>query len=257
MRTPDQWLRVLHEIADQGDAIALRLFRAARLRVDEKADGSPVTEADQAIESAARKAMTRHASEAGILGEEQGDTVGSAPTRLIVDPIDATRNFIRGIPIFATLLAIEENSQIVAGVVSAPALGIRWHAARGNGAWSGSRPLRVSQVGTLSRAQLFHGNIHAPSEGREPNGLWDLAGLVERTRGFGDFYQHALVAQGSGEIAVDPRVSPWDVASLQILVEEAGGRATTLSGERTIYGGSLVTSNGLLHDECLRLLTPG
>ncbi len=254
MTPPSDWLPWLGEVADAADAIALRLFRTGSLRVEKKSDLSPVSEADRGIEAMARE---RAASRSlGVLGEEEGES-GSGSRRLIIDPIDATRNFVRGIPIFATLLAIEENGEIVAGLASAPALGARWSAARGAGAWSGGRRLAVSGVRDLRSAQLFHGDLGGRDEPHPPPGMAELLGRVQRARGFGDFYQHMLVAEGAGELGVDPEVKTWDVAALQVIVEEAGGRATTLDGERSVHGGSLVTSNGLLHDEALGILAGG
>ena len=248
---PADWLPWLGEVADSADAIALRLFRTGNLRVEAKPDLSPVSDADRGIEAMAR---TRAASKSlGVLGEEEGES-GPGGRRLIIDPIDATRNFVRGIPIFATLLAIEEEGEIVAGLVSAPALGARWWAARGGGAWSGARRLTVSSVGDLGLAQVFHGDLGGRDEPPPPAAMAGLLARVQRARGFGDFYQHTLVAEGAGELGVDPEVKPWDVAALQVIVEEAGGRATTLGGARSVYGGSLVTSNGRLHDECLGIL---
>jgi histidinol-phosphatase len=249
-----RWLSLLHEIADQADAIALRHFLARGLRVDVKDDASPVTDADRGIEAAARATARARHPELGVVGEEAGATAGAADARLIIDPIDGTRNFVRGIPVFATLLAIEERGAVVAGVVSAPALGRRWHAARGAGAFAGDRRLAVSSVTRLESAQLFHGSVGGLAEGNPLPALLGLAQRVGRTRGFGDFYQHVLVAEGAGEIAVDPAVKPWDIAALLVLVEEAGGRCTSLTGERTIYGGSLVSTNGALHDAALREL---
>lgn len=253
MLTPLEWIRFLTEIADEADAIALRLFRIGTLKVQVKPDSSPVSEADQEIEATARGLVARHHPELGILGEEEGET-GSRDRRLILDPIDGTRNFVRGIPVFATLLAIEVEGEVVAGLVSAPALGQRWHAARGAGAWNRDRRLKVSPISEWSEAQVFHGSLSG-SEAREvPPGLFTLIRQSERSRGYGDFWQHMLVAEGSGEVAVDPKVAPWDIAALQVIVEEAGGRATTLSGERSIYGGSLVSSNRALHDSAIQLL---
>ncbi|HUK63473.1 MAG TPA: inositol monophosphatase family protein, partial [Dongiaceae bacterium] len=165
-------------------------------------------------------------------------------------------NFVRGIPVFATLLAIEHEGEVVAGVVSAPALATRWHAARGLGAFHNGRPVRVSGVAHLGNALLLHGNL-GPGAPAPPPGFMALARHVDCTRGFGDFYQHALVAEGGGEIALDPEANAWDIAALQVLVEEAGGRATTVDGSRSIYGGSLVTSNGLLHARVLDALAGG
>lgn len=249
------WLALLHDIADEADRIALRHFRASGLGVETKADASPVTVADRGIEDAARTLLRSRHPTVAVLGEEQGET-GTGDVRLIIDPIDGTRNFVRGVPVFATLLAVEAAGVIEAGVVSAPALGQRWHAARGAGAWNGRRRLAVSRVTQLERAHLFHGSVGGAGEENPLPGLLPLAGRVERTRGFGDFYQHVLVAEGAGEIAVDPVVQAWDIAPLLLLIEEAGGRATSLAGARTIYGGSLVSSNGLLHATALEALRP-
>jgi histidinol-phosphatase len=253
--SPADWLPLLTELADRADKLARRWFRAAGLRVAEKPDLSPVTEADQAIEAMARKLVRERHPELGVLGEEEGEAAGTAETRLIIDPIDGTRNFVRGIPVFATLLAIETGGEVVAGVVSAPALGARWHAARGSGAFRDGRRIAVSRIESLEHAMLFHGNL-GPGEAGPPPGIAGLIARVERTRGFGDFYQHMLVAEGAGEIAVDPVMHPWDIAALQVIVEEAGGRATSLSGERSTYATSLVTSNGLLQEAILEILRP-
>jgi histidinol-phosphatase len=253
--SPAAWLPFLTELADRADELARRWFRAAGLRVVEKPDLSPVTEADQAIEAMARALLRERHPGLGVLGEEEGEAAGTAAARLIIDPIDGTRNFVRGIPVFATLLAIETAGEVVAGVVSAPALGARWHAARGSGAFRDGRRIRVSRIDSLERALLFHGNL-GPGEAGPPPGIAGLIARVERTRGFGDFYQHMLVAEGAGEIALDPVMHPWDIAALQVIVEEAGGRATSLSGERSIYASSLMTSNGPLHDRALTLLEP-
>jgi histidinol-phosphatase len=248
------WLPLLAEIADRADAIALQYFRSSSLTVDAKADESPVTIADRSIEEAAHDLVARRRPGLGIYGEEFGETAAAEGARLIIDPIDGTRNFVRGIPVFASLLAIEEQGEVVAGLVSAPAMGARWQAARGAGAFSGSRRLRVSAIRDLAQGQVFHGDLSGTAETAPPPGIAALFHRVQRTRGFGDFYQHLLVAEGAGEFAVDPTVKPWDIAALQVIVEEAGGRATTLENVRDIYGGSLATSNGLVHGEALRLL---
>jgi histidinol-phosphatase len=251
---PASWLPFLVELADQADAIALTHFRSASLATDLKADRSPVTVADRGIEDAVRAVVRRRHPAMGVLGEEGGES-GAGPLRLILDPIDGTRNFVRGIPFFATLLAVEDRGEIVAGLASAPALGLRWHAAREAGAWCGTRRLAVSAVATLDRAELFHSSIGGTAEGNPLPALQRLADRVGRTRGFGDFYQHLLVAEGAGEIAVDPRMNPWDIAAVQVIVEEAGGRCTSIGGERSVYAGSLISTNGRLHDETLGVLT--
>jgi histidinol-phosphatase len=252
--SPADWLPFLAELADRADALSLRLFRSAELRVQEKADSSPVTEADRAIEAMARALVVERHPELGVLGEEQGEA-GAARARLVIDPIDGTRNFVRGIPVFATLLAVEIAGEVVAGVVSAPALQARWRAARGAGAFRDDRRLQVSRIRSLADALVLHGNLGS-EEGGPPPGIAHLLAQVGHTRGFGDFYQHMLVAEGAGEIAIDPVMHPWDIAALQVIVEEAGGRATGLGGERSIYATSLVTSNGSIHQAILEILKP-
>lgn len=247
------WLPLLTEIANTADDIALRFFRRTDLSVSTKSNLTPVSEADLAIESATRRIVASRHPELGLLGEEEGAT-GSTSERIILDPIDATRNFVRGIPVFATLAAVEIEGEIVAGLVSAPALGTRWHAERGGGAWSGSRRLAVSQIAAWSEAQVFHGSLGGSERTKWSERVGEISARAHRDRGFGDFWQHMLVAEGAGEIALDPGVSAWDVAPLQVIVEEAGGRATTVEGERTIYGGSLVSSNGAMHELAIAAL---
>jgi histidinol-phosphatase len=250
------WLEMLHEIADEADGIALRHFRRAGLRVDGKADGSPVSEADLAIETMARDRVAKRAPELGVYGEEEGESAPASVsgTRLIIDPIDGTRNFVRGIPVFASLLAIEEEGKIVAGVVSAPALRQRWHAARGAGAFAGARRIHVSNIAELGRAHLFHSDLSGRSEIAPPGRVMALLRSVERTRGFGDFYQHMLVAEGAGEIALDPKMQPWDIAALQVIVEEAGGKATSFTGEHGVHAHTLLSTNGALHEAVVAAL---
>lgn len=253
MPSPADYLELLHRIADLTDPLALGRFRAHDLRVDTKRDQTLVTEADLAVEAAARAELARLHPELAVCGEEEGLDTDRGAGRLWIDPIDATANFVRGIPIFATLLAVEREGEVIAGLVSAPALGTRWSAARGLGAFRNERRMQVSKVANLESAQLFHGSLGG-SETNLPPALLEVLASSKRQRGFGDFYQHVLVAEGAGEIAFDPGVQPWDVAPLLVIVEEAGGRATSLAGERTIYGKSFVTSNGHLHDVVLARL---
>jgi histidinol-phosphatase len=248
------WLELLHEISDAADGIALRHFRRADLRVDDKHDGSPVSEADRAIEKAARELAARRSPGLGVFGEEEGETRAQNGARLIIDPIDGTRNFVRGIPVFASLLAIELDETLVAGMVSAPALRMRWYAAHGMGAFCGPRRLRVSSVSELSKAHLFHGDLSGRVEGRQSAALPSLFACVERTRGFGDFYQHMLVAEGCGDIALDAKMQPWDVAAVKIIVEEAGGKSTSYTGDNSVNAPNLLSTNGHLHDSVLAML---
>jgi histidinol-phosphatase len=246
------WQQLLVELAAAADVIAMRHFRDPALRVETKGNVTPVTRADREIEETARRIVGDRCPGLGVLGEEYGAKEGASGARLIIDPIDATQNFMRGIPIFATLLAIEDRSEIVAGMVSAPALGTCWSATRGGGAFRNGQRLRVSRVARLEQAQLFHAGL--ASMGGRRDAVLALAGRVARSRGFGDFYQDVLVAEGAGDVAVDFGIAPWDIAPLLIIVEEAGGRATSLAGERTIYAGDFLSTNGLLHDAALRAL---
>jgi len=251
--TAGEALSFLVELADHADPIALEWFRSSALRVESKADLTPVTEADRRIEHAVRERCARLHPRLGVFGEELGGE-SRGGSRLIVDPIDGTRNFVRGIPIFATLLALEHEGEIIAGVVSAPALRTRWSAARGAGAFENDRRIRVSQVDRLAEAQLFHGSLAGDEAGDSAARILALARRTARQRGFGDFYQHVLVASGAGEIAFDHGLKPWDVAPLFVLIEEAGGRITGLAGERSLDAKIFATSNGLLHASALELL---
>ncbi len=252
-----RWLGLLNDIADRADEVALRWFGEPRLQVDDKSDGSPVSEADRAIEAMARDLVaTRHPG-LGVLGEEEGDTSSAGAPRLIIDPIDGTRNFVRGIPVFASLLAIEQEGALLAGLVSAPALRARWSASLGGGAFRDGRRLQVSRIDQIASAHLFHSDLSGRAETAPPERLQPLFRRVLRTRGFGDFYQHMLVAEGAGEIAIDPRVKAWDVAAVKIIVDEAGGRATSFGGEDTIHGGTMLSTNGRLHAAVVSALANG
>ncbi|MCC6534973.1 MAG: histidinol-phosphatase [Burkholderiales bacterium] len=252
--TPRAWLGFLQVLAERADAIALHWFGRGDLAVDAKADQTPVTAADLQIERELRS-MARAAHRGlGLIGEEYGTSAASA-TRLIVDPIDGTANFARGIPIFATLLAIEDHGELVAGVVSAPALRARWEAARGAGATRNGRPIRVSAVDRIEQSQVFHGGLAGVERLCELPGMMALLKASKRQRGFGDFYQHVLVAEGAGEVAIDIGLKPWDIAALVVVVEEAGGRAGALDGSHGMHAGSLVSSNAVLHEQALRILT--
>jgi len=249
------WLPLLGEIADRADEIARRLFCSADLHVEEKADRSLVTAADLEIEAAARKLLGERRPELGVLGEEEGERAGTSSARLVIDPIDATYNFARGVPVFATLLAIEAEGEIVAGLVSAPALHTRWHAARGAGAWQGERRLRVSGVRELRHAQLFHGSLGGYEGVVTPPTLVELARATHRQRGFGDFWQHCLVAEGAVDVAAEPSLQIWDYSAVQLIVEEAGGRCSSFAGTAPTPAGSFLATNGSLHEVAARILT--
>ena len=229
-------------------------FRADDLRIDRKLDTTHVTEADHAAEVLIREGIQAARPGDAVLGEEFG-TEGSSHRRWIIDPIDGTASYVRGFPIWGTLIALEEDGELTVGVVSAPALHMRWYAARGEGAFANGRAIHVSAVADLADAQLCYSDIPSWTRFRTTaQPMIDLLHSVWRTRGVGDFLQHMLVAEGAADVAAEPIVNLWDLAPLLVIVEEAGGRFTNLEGDRTADGGSAVSSNGLLHDEVLAVL---
>jgi histidinol-phosphatase len=235
--------------ADAADAVTLPRFRSPDLRVDTKADASPVTEADQAAERAIRTVIAADFPGDAILGEEYGSQDGG-DRRWIIDPIDATVNFVRGVPVWGTLIALEQDGRGACGVVSAPALGRRWWAERGGGAWVDGAPMRVSGVAVLSDAQL---SLNSP-DGLDGDALARVLALsrrCSRTRGFGDFWAFMLLAEGAVDIVVEPVAAVWDLAPLQVIVEEAGGSFTGLDGSPGYDRGNALATNGLLHQAVL------
>ncbi len=251
-------LALAHELADAADAITLDRFGAVDLVVESKPDLTPVSDADRAVEQAIRTQLASARPGDAVLGEEDGET-GTGPRRWVVDPVDGTKNFVRGVPVWASLVALQQDGEVVVGVVSAPALGRRWWAARGLGAFAGgslvtARRLQVSAVAALPDASVAYSSLTGWEEqGRLP-GLLQLSREVWRTRAYGDFWSHVMVAEGAVDASFEPEVSLWDLAPLQVVVEEAGGRFTDLAGRPRPDGGSAVCSNGLLHDEVLERL---
>jgi len=245
----DADLRFAHALADAADAITLARFRALDLLVETKPDLSPVSEADRAAEEAIRALVSRGRRGEGVLGEEQGDDGGGGATRWIVDPIDGTMNYVRGIPVWGTLLALERGGEVEVALVSAPALGRRWWALRGEGAWAAGERCRVSQV-----ARLEDCTVSTTSPREMPAGWTELTSRAWATRGLSDFWQHCLVAEGALDIATDSVVNLWDFAAIRLLVEEAGGRCTTFEGGRPEHGRSLVSTNAHVHDAACELL---
>jgi histidinol-phosphatase len=224
-------------LADDADALSLPRFRATDLRVETKPDLTPVTDADRAVERALRERIARERPGEGVLGEEEGDSGGAV--RWILDPIDGTKNFSRGIPVWATLIALERDGEVACGVASAPALGHRWWASRGEGAFRDGERLQVSQVARLEEATVscaYAGD------------LVRFEDVVGHARGFGDFWQHMLVAEGAVDIAVDAVLERWDVAVIEAIVAEAGGRVDTLPS------GQSISTNGLLREAALSRL---
>jgi len=252
---------LLEEIAEQADAIAMRYFGGNELSAEKKSDGSVVTVADKAVEAMALKKVAESGLPLDVLGEETSKEVPTEPVRggrarMIIDPIDGTEEFSRGIPTFGTLMGIEENGEIVAGMVSAPALsqGTRWWAYRGEGAYRGGKRIRVSSRKTLAEAMVFTTGTGWAKNMQARATMRRMADAARSSRSIGGFWQHMLVAEGAIEAAVDWVSKPWDLAPLGIIVEEAGGKSTTIDGERTIYKGRFVSTNGILHEEILRLL---
>jgi histidinol-phosphatase len=238
------------------DEVTLRRFRAHDLQVETKPDLTPVSEADTAAEQLIRDRIIAARPGDAVLGEEFG-VEGSSNRRWIIDPIDGTKNYVRGIPVWATLLALEEDGEMRVGVCSAPALGHTWWAVRGGGAFADGSPIGVSKIRALEDAQLCYSDFKWWEEYGLQSEFDALATRVWRTRGFGDFWSHILVAEGAADIAAEPVVTLWDLAPLLVIVEEAGGRFTDLAGNHTADGGSAVSTNGLLHDDVLAALRPG
>jgi histidinol-phosphatase len=249
------------ELADLADAITLSRYGAADLVVETKPDLTPVTEADRAVEQAFRERLAAARPADSVIGEEYGtSTAPGATRRWIVDPIDGTKNYVRGVPVWATLVALQEDDEMTIGVVSAPALHRRWWGSRGAGAFvhdgltDHARRLRVSAVRELDDAQLCFAGLEDWREVGRLDALLGLADRCWRSRGYGDFWGYMLVAEGAVEIGLDPVVSVWDLAAPLMVVQEAGGRFTDLGGRPTADGGDAIATNGLLHEAALAIV---
>jgi histidinol-phosphatase len=247
-------------IADEADALTLSRFEAVDLVIEDKPDLTPVSDADLAVERAARAVLAKERPDDAVLGEEFGGDQEVAGRQWVIDPIDGTKNFVRGVPVWATLIALLEDGVPVAGVVSAPALSRRWWASRGAGAWrsaagGGPKRLAVSQVARLESASLSFSSLSGWAERGLRDRFLALTDAVWRVRAFGDFFSYCLVAEGSVDIAAEPEVSLWDLAALDVLVREAGGRFTALDGTEGPRGGSAVATNGLLHNQAVSAIT--
>lgn len=257
-----RWLESAHACCDMADAIALASFRS-RPGSRAKADGSFVTETDLEIERAVRRRLQDEFPEHGFLGEEFGGATAGATVSWILDPIDGTHNFMRGIPLFATLLAAQIEGVTEVAVISAPALGQRWFARRGGGAFAldrggdPPRPLHVSDETEIGKSQLLYRAVTDMRASRVAAGFDALLSGVWRERGFGDFWGYALVAEGAAEVFVERDLGPWDLAAPWLLVEEAGGRVTDFDGVRSFTKGESLATNGHVHDTVLdRLWNP-
>jgi histidinol-phosphatase len=245
-------------LADAADAMTSARFRGARLRVDRKPDRTPVTDVDIAVEDAVRAVLAEERPQDAVLGEERGGS-RSAGRTWVLDPIDGTKNYLRGMPAWATLIALVDGGLPVLGVISAPALRRRWWATVAAGAWvadaGGSmRRIAASGVSELGDAYVSTTDLRSWVEHHSRLAYLALVDACWESRAFGDFWQHCLVAEGVIDLAVEPIVSPWDVAAVQVIVEEAGGRFSDLSGARRYDGGNAISSNGLLHDAALERL---
>ena len=278
-------LALAHALADMADAITLDRYQAQDLVVTNKPDNTPVTDADRAVETAIREALATHRETDGLVGEEFGSDKGSSGRYWVIDPIDGTKNFMRGVPTWATLIALVEvdaagNEEVVVGVASAPALARRWAAAKGQGATVrftatpndltfgdtsdddfdsvahsiNEKEISVSKVAKLSDASISYSDFVGWGDRLEP--FQKMLASAWRTRGIGDFWSHMLVAEGAVDVAVEPSLAVWDMAALDIIVREAGGVFTNTAGEAGPFGGSGVSTNGLLHNTVINGLRP-
>lgn len=247
------------ELADLADSLTMERFEATDLKVDSKPDMSPVSDADLACEELLRGKLTDARPSDAILGEEFGGEAVHEGRQWVIDPIDGTKNFVRGVPVWATLISLLVDGEPVVGVISAPALARRWYAARESGAWrsfNGGSPkkLAVSGVSSLADASLSFSSLEG-WEARDLRGKFiALTDSTWRLRGYGDFFSYCLVAEGAVDIAAEPEVSLWDLAALSVLVSEAGGRFTSLAGQDGPHGGDALATNGTLHDDVLDAL---
>ena len=270
-------LALAHALADLADAISLDRYQAQDLVVINKPDNTPVTDADRAVETAIREALATHRQTDGLVGEEFGSDKGTSGRYWVIDPIDGTKNFMRGVPTWATLIALisvdaSGAEEVVVGIASAPALARRWSAAKGQGACvrfnsgniddlseefdasSGDKKISVSKVASLTDASISYSDFAGWGERLEP--FQKMLASAWRTRGIGDFWSHMLVAEGAVDVAIEPSLALWDMAALDIIVREAGGTFTNTAGQNGPFGGSGVSTNGLLHNAVINGLNP-
>lgn len=251
-------LRLAHVLADDADSLTQGRFKALDLHVMSKPDLTPVTDADQAVEEGIRRTLSRVRSRDAVLGEEQGST-GYSQRQWIIDPIDGTKNFVRGVPVWATLIGLAVDNEIVVGVVSAPQLGRRWWASKGHGTWTGRSLLKatqchVSDVRRLEDASLAYSSLSGWDERDRLDDFVSLTRRCWRTRAYGDFWSYMLLAEGAVDLATEPELELYDMAALDVIVREAGGRFTSLAGTDGPWGGNAVASNGHLHEAALAFL---
>ena len=270
-------LALAHALADLADAISLDRYQAQDLVITTKPDNSPVTDADRAVETAIREALATHRQTDGLVGEEFGSDKGTSGRYWVIDPIDGTKNFMRGVPTWATLIALVQvdssgAEEVVVGIASAPALARRWSAAKGHGAFvrfnagsandlsedfdapSNEKKISVSKVGKLSDASISYSDFVGWGDRLDP--FQKMIANAWRTRGLGDFWSHMLVAEGAVDVAIEPSLAVWDMAALDIIVREAGGAFTNTAGQNGPFGGSGVSTNGVLHNAVINGLNP-
>jgi histidinol-phosphatase len=252
-------LALAHALADLADAISLDRYQSQDLVITTKPDNTPVTDADRAVETAIREALGTHRAGDGLVGEEFGSDKGSSGRYWVIDPIDGTKNFMRGVPTWATLIALVQvdasgNEEVVVGIASAPALARRWAAAKGHGATVNNKKISVSKVSSLSDASISYSDFVGWGDRLEP--FQKMLAGAWRTRGIGDFWSHMLVAEGAVDVAIEPSLALWDMAALDIIVREAGGTFTNTAGHSGPFGGSGVSTNGALHNAVINGLNP-
>lgn len=246
-------LRLAHVLADDADSLTMSRFKALDLHVVTKPDLTPVSDADEAVEVAIRRSLGRARPRDAVLGEETGSS-GWGPRRWVIDPIDGTANFVRGVPVWATLIAVMVEDQVVAGVVSAPALGRRWWASLGGGAWTGkslvsASACHVSDVSSLEDASVSYSSLDSWDALHRREQFFELVRRCWRSRAYGDFWSYMLVAEGAVDLALEPELELYDMAALAVIVTEAGGRFTSLDGIDGPLGGNALASNGRLHEQ--------
>ena len=270
-------LALAHALADLADAISLDRYQAQDLVITTKPDNTPVTDADRAVETAIREALATHRQRDGLVGEEFGSDKGTSGRYWVIDPIDGTKNFMRGVPTWATLIALVSVDQsgveeVIVGIASAPALARRWSAAKGHGAFvrfnsgsidelsdefdasSNEKKISVSKVAALTDASISYSDFIGWGDRLEP--FQKMLASAWRTRGIGDFWSHMLVAEGAVDVAIEPKLAVWDMAALDIIVREAGGTFTNTAGQNGPFGGSGVSTNGVLHNAVINGLNP-
>jgi histidinol-phosphatase len=270
-------LALAHALADLADAISLDRYQAQDLVVTTKPDNTPVTDADRAVETAIREALATHRQTDGLVGEEFGSDKGTSGRYWVIDPIDGTKNFMRGVPTWATLIALVHVDssgieEVIVGIASAPALARRWSAAKGHGAFvrfnagsvddlsedleasTNEKKISVSKVAKLSDASISYSDFVGWGDRLEP--FQKMLANAWRTRGIGDFWSHMLVAEGAVDVAIEPSLAVWDMAALDIIVREAGGSFTNTAGQNGPFGGSGVSTNGVLHNAVINGLNP-